>query len=123
MMSGNKYLLDTCFILGFIKNNQEVLKQFGAIDIDDCYISTINRIELLGYSSLSQDDEVKIKAILNYIDCLSLDDKVEQQTIQLRKHHKIKLPDAIVLATALTHHCQLLTLDNGLNNKYLAQIQ
>lgn len=122
-MSGNKYLLDTCFILGFINNNQEVLKQFGAIDIDDCYISTINRIELLGYSSLSQDDEVKIKAILNYIDCLSLDDKVEQQTIQLRKHHKIKLPDAIVLATALTHHCQLLTLDNGLNNKYLAQIQ
>lgn len=123
MMSGNKYLLDTCFILGFINNNQEVLKQFGAIDIDDCYISTINRIELLGYSSLSQDYEVKIKAILNYIDCLSLDDKVEQQTIQLRKHHKIKLPDAIVLATALTHHCQLLTLDNGLNNKYLAQIQ
>lgn len=122
-MSRNKYLLDTCFILGFINNNQEVLKQFGAIDIDDCYISTINRIELLGYSSLSQDDEVKIKAILNYIDCLSLDDKVEQQTIQLRKHHKIKLPDAIVLATALTHHCQLLTLDNGLNNKYLAQIQ
>lgn len=122
-MSGNKYLLDTCFILGFINNDTEVVKKFGEIDIDKCCISIINRIELLGYQGLSQDDEIKIKAILDYLDFLPLTHKVENKTIELRKRHKIKLPDAIVLATTLMHHCQLLTLDNGLNNKFLTETQ
>ena len=32
-----------------------------------------------------------------------------EQTITLRKKHKIKLPDAIIAATALVHNLTLLT--------------
>ncbi len=37
-------------------------------------------------------------------------------TISLRKKHKIKLPDSIILATAEVHGLKLLTLDQKLNN-------
>ncbi len=40
---------------------------------------------------------------------LPLDEPVVQQTIQLRQQHRIKLPDAIIAATALVHGLPLLT--------------
>ena len=40
---------------------------------------------------------------------LSLDKPVIQQTILLRQQHRIKLPDAIIAATALTRSLPILT--------------
>lgn len=40
---------------------------------------------------------------------LPLDELVVQQTILLRQHHRSKLPDAIIAATALAHGLPLLT--------------
>ncbi|WP_162549973.1 PIN domain-containing protein [Hymenobacter nivis] len=40
---------------------------------------------------------------------LPLDEPVVQQTILLRQQHRIKLPDAIIAATALIHGLPLLT--------------
>ncbi|MBL7776246.1 MAG: type II toxin-antitoxin system VapC family toxin, partial [Saprospiraceae bacterium] len=40
---------------------------------------------------------------------LPLDETVVNRCISLRKAHKIKLPDAIVAATALVHNLSLLT--------------
>lgn len=124
-MNGTKFLLDTCFILGFYRQEPQVLKivKQNNLRLEYCYISPINKMEVLGYQNISQSDEIGLTKLLNYFTTLALNEIVENKVINLRKHHKIKLPDAIVLATALTHHCQLLTLDNGLNNKYLAQIQ
>ncbi|MEM6264058.1 MAG: PIN domain-containing protein [Bacteroidota bacterium] len=36
-------------------------------------------------------------------------ESIVAQTISLRKHHKIKLPDAIIAATALVHNLTLIT--------------
>lgn len=124
-MSGTKFLLDSCFILGFYKQEKEVLEmaQRFNLEIEHCYISPINRLEVLGYHSLTQNDEMGLNGLLSNFKVLPFNFEIENKTIELRKRHKIKLPDAIVLATTLTHRCQLLTLDNGLNNKYLAEIQ
>ncbi len=40
---------------------------------------------------------------------LGLDAPVVQQTIWLRQHHRVKLPDAIIAATALVHGLPVLT--------------
>lgn len=53
---------------------------------------------------------------------ISIDIAIENAVIELRKRHKIKLPDAIVLAAALTHKLQLLSLGMGLMNKYQKHI-
>lgn len=74
----------------------------------------ITRIELLGYSDINNEDEAFLQTILDAIASLPLSNAVEQETIALRKQHKIKLPDAIILATAHVHKLQLLTLDKRL---------
>ena len=40
---------------------------------------------------------------------LPLDRVVSDKTIEIRKNHKIKLPDAIIAATALVHNFNLAT--------------
>lgn len=117
-MSGTKYLLDTCFVLGLYHGNPQATERMMGIGFNECAVSIINEIELLGYPNIDHRDEQELMAFLNHLAILKLDEMVKIQTIELRKHHKIKLPDAIILATALTHRLELLSLDSGLINKY-----
>lgn len=123
-MSGIKYLLDTCFIIELYNDNPEVLAivQSKQIELSQCGISPINRIEVLGFNALAPDDENNLNNLLDSLVSFPLNRQIENKAIELRIKHKIKLPDCIVLATALTHGLALLTLDNGLNNKYVAEL-
>lgn len=50
--------------------------------------------------------------ILDFVEAaeiLNLTDTVIQQTIKLRKQHKIKLPDAIIAASAMANDLSLIT--------------
>lgn len=112
------YLLDTCFILGFYNKSAIALQMLAEhkVRLSECAISVINRIEILGYTELTLSDETNLRKILESFICLPLSVEVEMMTISLRKKHKIKLPDSIILATAEVHGLKLLTLDQKLNN-------
>lgn len=47
---------------------------------------------------------------------LPIDLSVEDRAIALRRSRRVKLPDALIAATALVHGLQLLTLDAGLQS-------
>lgn len=119
----SKYLLDTCFILGLINKNEKALQSFGNISVNTCFISVINQIELLGFAHANEQEEQSIAFALSKIHCLRLSEDVENKTIELRKRHKIKLLDAIVLATSLAHDLELLTLDSKLAKLYQQETQ
>jgi predicted nucleic acid-binding protein len=48
---------------------------------------------------------------------LSLTPMIEDLTIQIRRQHRLKLPDAIIAASAKAHSLALLTLDKELAAK------
>lgn len=120
-MNRNKYLLDTCFVLALLKQEESALLQMEEIDIQSCFISFINRIELLSYQNTTPEDEEEILWFISQINILPMTAEIENRTIDIRKRHKIKLPDAVVLATVLEHHLTLLTLDEHLLKKYQAE--
>lgn len=121
-MNGSKYLLDTCFVLGLYNSNSEALQRMIGVSLNDCTVSVISEMELLGYAPLSETDEQEMINFLNRVHIFALNHRVKNKTIELRKRHKIKLPDAIVLATALTYELELLSLDTGLINKYQKEV-
>ena len=49
---------------------------------------------------------------------IGLDASIEDTTISLKRLYRLKLPDAIIAATAKTYHLELLTLDKQLANKF-----
>ncbi|MDO5651092.1 MAG: type II toxin-antitoxin system VapC family toxin [Moraxella sp.] len=118
----NDYLLDTCFILGLFNENAKTLKIMQNISPKNCFVSVINRIELLGYHGITTHDEMMLNDFLNEITQLDLSQKTANKAIEIRKRHKIKLADSIVLAAALVHDLTLLTLDEKLAKHYHQEI-
>jgi predicted nucleic acid-binding protein len=115
-MSGNKYLLDTNFILGILKSDPLVLAQVSSrqLHVGECSYSAITRMELLGFHNITRDEESLIKQKLDRLTHLPLTESIENIVIALRQSRKIKLPDAIIAATALFNGLELLTLDQHL---------
>ena len=70
------------------------------------------------YANISENDARNLTILLSKMTKLPINLPIENKVIDLRKQHKIKLPDAIVLATALSHDLELLSLDVGLMNKF-----
>ena len=110
-MSGNKFLLDTNTVLYLLggKLNSNSLPE-GKL-----FISVINELELLSYPAIGKVEEIKIKKFIDNIDVLDIDEVIKIETIRLRKKHNLKLPDAIICATALSQNSRLITFDESLN--------
>ena len=104
---GQKYLVDTNILIEFQSKKLPVSgHDFVAKTMDEEFnISIINKIEILGHPAIMQQtrDFIALATILE------LDNNVADKTIELRSMHKIKLPDAIIAATALTYNLTLIT--------------
>jgi predicted nucleic acid-binding protein len=72
-------------------------------------ISVITKIEALGYNFPNPEEHQLLLDICNLLPTIPLSDAIAEETIGLRKKHKIKLPDAIIYATALVEGLPLLT--------------
>jgi len=118
-MNGIKFLLDTNIIIGMYGRNPDVIELLtqNQVTLNQCAYSSITRMELLGYPSITDTEIQAITGLLNKMEQVSLSPAIEEQTIKLKQVHRIKLPDAIILATALTHQIELLTLDKKLLTK------
>lgn len=116
-MSGLRFLLDTNFLLGMMKSApavQAMLQRLAPLT-GQCAYSAVTRMELLGFPGITEAEEALIKSRLHELTYLALDRQIEDSAIALRRQRRIKLPDAMIAATALTHGLELLTLDEGLS--------
>ena len=115
-MSGINYLLDTNFILGILKSSPAVLGEISERKIlaSECAYSAITRMELLGFPGITSAEDGLIRQKLESFTPISLTLPIEDVVIKLRQTRKIKLPDAIIAATAIFAGVELLTLDQHL---------
>ena len=104
---GTRYLLDTNVVLDFMGNKLPAKSQFFLSEIIDneINISAINKIELLGFSFVEQT----IIDFVSFAEVYPIDDETIDKTIDLRKKYKIKLPDAIIAATAILNDFTVIT--------------
>ena len=117
-MSGTKFLLDNNFIIGLLKPDPAVLAEVSTrtVAIAQCFYSAITRMELLGFPGISRDEESIIRQKLERLRYLPLTRAIEDVVISLRQARKIKLPDAVIAATAICAGAELLTLDKHLQS-------
>ncbi|MFD0792391.1 type II toxin-antitoxin system VapC family toxin [Mucilaginibacter litoreus] len=77
--------------------------------LEHASISVITKIEALGYAFKNQAEQQLLIDLCNELSILSLSDDIAATTIEIRKNNRIKLPDAIIYATALVQNQPLLT--------------
>lgn len=119
-MNGIDYLLDTNFILGLLKSSPETLALINERQIKShqCAYSAITRMELLGFPGITSAEESLIQQKLARLTHLAVTGSVEDVAIRLRRTRKVKLPDAIVAATALSVGVELITFDRQLQEVF-----
>lgn len=72
-------------------------------------ISIISKMELLGYEFKDRLEEKYISELIGSLNVIPLNDAIVNMTIAIKKTNKIKLPDAIIYATAQVMNGKLLT--------------
>jgi len=105
---GKGYLIDSNAIIDFFnKALPENGKNF-LISIEPI-ISIITFIEIFG-NNKADDREIKeLQKFCEIATIYNVDPNVSLITIELRKSYKIKLPDALIAATALFYNLVLIT--------------
>jgi len=103
------YLLDTNAVIYYFKGMQKAVAVFKLIEDanEEVNLSVITKIELLSFDN---EDELKnIDRLLVNSRIFSLDDEIVDKTIEVRRKYKLKLPDAIIAATAMINNLILVT--------------
>lgn len=108
-MSGNNYLLDTNILVYALKGIPSVTPYFE----ENCFISVITEIEIIGVEGLSRKELTIRQTAVDFCTIIPLTNTIKTETIRLKQQFKIKLPDAIIAATALAEGYTLVTADKG----------
>ncbi len=105
-----RYLADTNTIIDYAGNKMpdKALLILDGYFNDNLTISIISKIEVLGFNG--NDSELKRLAdFIGLANIVFVDGAIADKTIELRKVYKIKLPDAIIAATALVYNLNVIT--------------
>jgi len=97
-------LLDTNVVLYYLGN-----RLTNTLPIGKYLVSVITEMELLSYPNMSESEELIVRDFLDKITLVGLDNNIKELAIAFRKNYKLKLPDAIVAATAKSLNANLLT--------------
>ena len=74
-------------------------------------ISTITRMELLGFPGITLDEEIRVNQFLSIVTKIDLSPEIEDTAINIRRTSRLKLPDAIVSAAAICKAATLVSAD------------
>lgn len=114
-MNGNKLIVDTNIVLYFLKGNTDVTRFFADYQI---VISFITELELLSLSTISPADEQTIRAFISLTRIIDINSDIKANAISVRRQSNLKLPDAIIAATAISMDLPLLTADLAFSRVY-----
>jgi hypothetical protein len=104
-----KYLLDTNTVI-------YALNQSFKFPKNRYLISVITEIELLSFSKLTKEDEDLLKVVLSNFESIDLTQNIKSKTIEIRKKSMLKLPDSLIVASAIVENATLVTSDKQLLN-------
>jgi len=107
-MSGSRLLLDTNVALYLLRGDRFAA---DAIQGQDVHISFITRMELLSKPGMTKAEIRQVEAFLEEWPMVEMNRTIMDQAIILRREHRLKLPDAIIGATAIYSGLLLLTAD------------
>ena len=111
-MNGKRYILDTNAVIQLLAGNPSLIKMVE--DSDFLAISVISKLEFLSYPDLTEDEKNAFSELLEDLtvfDLTASDDALMQEAVAMRIDGGLKLPDAVIAATALVNHCEVITND------------
>ena len=107
-MNGISIVCDTNPLIYLLDGNRDIA-QF--LDNKQLYLSVITELELFGKQNLSAYDKELIESLLGNCFIIDIEHEIKCIYRDIKQKYAIKLPDAVIAATALYLDLPLLTFD------------
>jgi tRNA(fMet)-specific endonuclease VapC len=121
-------ILDTSAIIKYLNNSFPTV---GGDYIEDCLsnnsaqVSFVTEIELQVWSPTTNTGIIQMNKAVEFVrlvEIIGVDAKIVEKCIYIRKNYRLKLPDAIIAATALVHDATLIS-DNDKDFKRITDLK
>jgi len=109
-MNGVDLFVDTNILINLAEGKKEV-DQY--LEGNNLFVSVITEIELLGWHKITNPQKSFFHELLSDCTLIGLTKPIKELAIELKQKHKIKLPDAVILGSAIHLDIPLITLDQG----------
>jgi predicted nucleic acid-binding protein len=114
-MNGKTLILDTNAVIKLLDDENNSLALDAIFPDNVRAISVITQIELLGYPDITEEADDLIRSFLDDIPIISIDDITVENAVEIRRRKpSVRLPDAVIAATAIEFNAILVTNDLGL---------
>ena len=106
-MNGIDFFVDTNILIYVLEGNPAV----SGIKHCSLAVSAISEIELLGKKDITPQETRAIRNLLKDCEIININDEIKEIAISLKQKQIIKIPDAIIAATAKSFDLPLITAD------------
>jgi predicted nucleic acid-binding protein len=115
-MNGDVFVLDSNFILDYLKGYPEHVAFMREHEVKGSALraSVITEIELFSFPTLTDGEKKILDSFMNSIAIAPLDSRTKDIAISFRRITRRKLPDSIIAATAINLRATLVTSDQNL---------
>ena|ERR1035438_4041343 len=120
---GKRYLIDTSAVIKYLNDDfpPEGTAYIDKALEDEQVISFISEIELQSWNPTNPKDLIVYLDFVKEAVIISIDPEIIKETIEIRKKQKLKIPDAIIAATAIVNNCTLIA-DNDKDFKRVPKL-
>ncbi len=109
-MSGTDLFVDTNVLINLAEGRSGT-DQY--LEGNNLFVSVVSEIELLGWHKITTTQQNYFRSMLGDCSIIGITNPVKELSIQLKQKHKVKLPDAVIAASAMPLGVPLLTFDKG----------
>ncbi len=115
-----KAVFDTNILVDYLNGVGKARKEIDKYERP--MISIITWMEIL-VGAKNSDEELLLKMFLSRFSVIALSEEVAERAVALRRKHRLKLPDAIIWASAEQNECLLVTRNTRDFDKSLPSIR
>jgi predicted nucleic acid-binding protein len=109
-MNGERIVVDTSALVDYAKGVASVAPHIEGYEV---HISIITEIEFLAWPGLDETRVAEARAFLHEYSSNDIGDFVRDYSAWIKRTYKLKLPDAVIAATAKHLNAPLITRDQG----------
>lgn len=118
----SRFLLDTNAVIALLRGNLQLNDEIA--NAEWVGISIITKLEFLSFSDITEADTslfIAFESRVEIIDIANAQADLLHAVVKLKKETRVKLPDAIIVASALEYRARLITADTQILNQWPGQ--
>ena len=109
-------MLDTNIIIDTLNNNLDALAFLDTLGDCEIYINPVVAIEVLAKDGMSEHEESAARALLDSFKWAEIDKLCCETAIKIRRSKELRLPDALIAASAINLNAIVISNDPHLRD-------